>query len=156
MTSAERLEAQRVVAAPADAVFAVVADPARHPDLEPTDWVREAIDARPIGAVGDMFGMDMFHEAAGGQYRMDNRVTVFESGRAIAWEPGQYDEEGVFDPGGWLYRYDLRPQGEATSVTLTYDWSGVPAHLRAEITFPPFGADYLDASLACLARAVGT
>lgn len=48
----ESIAASRTFAAPADRIFAVLSDPARHQETEPTDWVRDAIDAKPIAAVG--------------------------------------------------------------------------------------------------------
>ena len=56
-----------------------------------------------------------------------------------------------------IWRYDLVPDGPArTDVTLTYDWSAVPAFLREHITFPPFPVDHLTASLQHLAELVAT
>ena len=55
--------------------------------------------------------------------------------------------------GGWIWRYDLEPLGPAkTEVTLTYDWSGVPAQSREHIQFPPFDNSHLDNSLKHLAE----
>ena len=54
--------------------------------------------------------------------------------------------------GGWIWRYDLEPVGDDRSeVTLTYDWSGVPPHIREGIQFPPFERSHLDNSLKHLA-----
>ena len=39
-----------------------------------------------------------------------------------------------------------------TEVTLTYDWSNVPAELREHIPFPPFPVSHLENSLANLAQ----
>ena len=39
-------------------------------------------------------------------------------------------------------------------MTLTYDWSAVPAHIREYLQFPPFGPDHLDNSLQHLAALV--
>ena len=37
-------------------------------------------------------------------------------------------------------------------VTLSYDWSAVPAPIREHIGFPPFPADHLANSLAHLSE----
>ena len=112
-----------------------------------------------ITEAGQVFGMAMYHDNHPGKhYDMANLVTVFEAPTAIAWEPGQYGADGALGRGGWVWRYDLRPIDESrTEVTLTYDWSAVPAKLREHIPFPPFPVEHLDRSLANLARlAVGT
>jgi hypothetical protein len=83
---------------------------------------------------------------------MANRVEVFDPPRAIAWQPGQGTDDAALDFGGWIWRYDLSPVTPSqTEVTLTYDWSRVPPHLREHIGFPPFDAQHLDNSLKHLA-----
>lgn len=151
----EKIIATRTMDAGPNAIFAALTDPSKHQLIEPTDWVREAIDPRPITEAGQIFGMNMFNENAGGHYRMYNRVTIFDMPRAIAWEPGQeFDEDGELRTGGWFWRYDLAPSVEGTRAVLTYDWSGVPEPLREFISFPPFSVDYLEKSLAGLERVV--
>lgn len=151
----EHIVRTRVISAPASAIFALLADPNRHPDTEPGDWVRGAIDTGPITATGQIFSMDMFHEAAGGAYRIDNTVTTFEPDRAIAWDPGQSDESGTVVPGGWRWRYDLDEGESGTEVTLTYDWSRTTEETREAFGgFPVVPPEYLDASLETLERAV--
>jgi hypothetical protein len=157
MTTAttERYVVTRTIPASPAAVFAVLADPARHKDTEPGDWVRDAIDTQPITASGQMFAMNMFLEQAGGHYVMHNLVTEFEKDRTIGWLPGQFDESGQHSPGGWFWRYDLAPNGANTDVTLTYDWSGTTQQFRDQVGVPVFGEQFIDESLAALARAVG-
>lgn len=153
----EQIRTSRTIAAPASAIFAVLRDPARHPETEPGDWVREAIDPEPITSVGQVFGMHMDHEqAVGGAYVMHNRVTELEPHRVICWEPGQLDDADQLDVGGWTWRYDLLPVPGGTDVTLTYDWSAVPATTREEFggELPPFPTSLFDESLAALERAV--
>jgi hypothetical protein len=86
-------------------------------------------------------------------YEMANRVEVFERPRAIAWQPGQGDDDANLEFGGWFWRYDLESLGPAqTAVTLSYDWSRVPPYLREHIQFPPFDRQHLDNSLGHLAE----
>jgi hypothetical protein len=102
--------------------------------------------------------MAMYHENHPDKdYEMANRVEVLEAPRAVGWQPGQESpESGELGLGGWTWRYDLRPAGEAqTAVTLTYDWSAVPAPVREVIQFPPFGVDHLEHSLQHLSDLVG-
>ena len=64
----ERLIATRTIAAAPAKVFAVIADPTRHKDTEPGDWVRDAVTTEPITATGQIFVMNMFLDFAGGHY----------------------------------------------------------------------------------------
>jgi hypothetical protein len=86
---------------------------------------------------------------------MANRVEVFQPPHAIAWLPGQGADDANLDFGGWIWRYDLESAGPTeTRVTLTYDWSNVPAESRAHIEFPPFALSHLENSLQHLAALV--
>jgi hypothetical protein len=153
-TTAERYVVTRNIAATPAAIFAVLADPTRHQDTQPGDWVRDAVNGTPITGTGQMFGVNMYLEAAGGHYVMHNLVTDFDDDRTIEWLPGQLDELGQHSPGGWRWRYDLTPSGGGTDVTLTYDWSGTSQAFRDQIGVPVFGIDYIEESLAALERAV--
>jgi hypothetical protein len=153
--TAERYVATRTIAATPAEIFAVLADPSHHRDTEPTDWVRDAVDIAPITGAGQMFAMNMFLTQAGGDYVVHNLVNVFEKDRAIGWMPGQLDDAGNHNPGGWFWRYDLAANGDRTDVTLTYDWSGTPQEFRDRVGMMPlFGQDYLAESLASLERSI--
>ncbi|MFN3601523.1 MAG: SRPBCC family protein [Dietzia sp.] len=149
------MTASRRIAAPPSEIFALLADPTRHRDTEPGDWVRDAVTSDSIRGVGDVFVMNMYIEAASRHYVIHNVVTAFDPDRTIEWEPGRPDETGRISTGGWRWRYDLAPAGESTDVTLSYDWSATREELADEIGgMPPFGPDFLDASLASLESAV--
>ncbi len=156
----ETVSATTIINAPAEAIFAVLADPGNHAAIDGTGWVREPIDSQPLTAAGQVFRMGMYHaNHPDGNYRMANRVQVFDPPQAISWEPGQDASDGDGDGdlrfGGWVWRYDLAPAGPSgTRVTLSYDWSAVPSSLRQHIGFPPFPPDHLDKSLAHLADLV--
>lgn len=153
-TDQQRYVVTRTIGASPAQVFTVLADPARHCDTEPGDWVRDAIDPKPITGAGQIFAVNMFLPAAGGHYVMHNLVTEFDQDRTIAWLPGQLDEHGQHAPGGWWWRYDLAPNGDQTDVTLTYDWTDTPQSFRDQIGgMPPFDTDFLTESLAALGRA---
>ena len=157
-----RYAVTRMIAAPPETVFALLADPARHHETEPTDWVRGSLeeDPAPLTEVGQVFGIEMVHENAHGRYDMHNRVIAFAQDRTIAWEPGQYGSDGELGTGGWTWRYDLAPADgtsggdSATEVTLTYDWSAVPEPVRQSFGIPPFPPSFLEESLAALEKAV--
>jgi uncharacterized protein YndB with AHSA1/START domain len=155
----ETLQASTTIPAPAEAVFAVLADPTSHPAIDGTGWVVKAIDTTPLTASGQVFRMAMYHpNHPDGSYEMANRVEAFDRPRAISWQPGQdVAGDGQLKFGGWIWRYDLVPTGPSTTeVTLTYDWSAVPASLREFITFPPFPVDHLTNSLRHLAELAAT
>lgn len=140
--------------APVETVFAVLADPTTHQAIDGTGWVRESLDGKQLTGAGQVFRMAMYHDNFGGMhYEMANRVEVFEPPHAIAWLPGQGADDADLDFGGWIWRYDLKPLGDdRTEVTLTYDWSAVPAATREQIEFPPFDRQHLDNSLKHLAE----
>ena len=140
-----------------DAVFAVLADPSSHGDIDGTGWVRGSLDGERITAAGQVFRMAMYHpNHPDGDYKIANLVEVFDEPRAIAWKPGtESPETGELSFGGWTWRYDLDATGPTqTTVTLTYDWSGVGPEVREYIQFPPFGRDHLENSLQHLADLV--
>lgn len=154
----ESISATTVIDAPADVVFAVLADPARHAAIDGTGWVRESLDGQQLTAAGQTFRMAMYHEKhPDGGYQMVNRVQAFDPPTAISWEPGQDTGDGGLRFGGWTWRYDLDPAGPSTTrVTLTYDWSAVPDSIREHLHFPPFPPDHLDNSLSHLAQLATT
>ena len=152
----DRVSATTVINAPADAIFAVLADPAQHAAIDGTGWVRETLDSEPLTGPGQIFRMSMYHpNHPDGNYQTANRVQVFDPPRTISWEPGYDTGGGTLGFGGWIWRYDLMPAGASTTtVTLTYDWSAVPDSLREHIGFPPFPPEHLANSLAHLAELV--
>jgi uncharacterized protein YndB with AHSA1/START domain len=154
----ETISATTIINAPAEAIFAVLADPATHAAIDGTGGVREPLDSRHLTEAGQVFRMAMYNDKVpGGHYRMANRVQVFDQPRAISWEPGMDSGDGSPQIVGHIWRYDLVPAGPSrTEVILSYDWSAVPGSLRQRLPFPfpPFAADHLTSSLAHLAGLV--
>ena len=153
----ERVTATTTIKAAPEAVFAVLADPSAHAAIDGTGWVCGSLDGDRITAAGQVFRMAMYHPSHPDKdYEIANVVEVFDEPRAIAWKPGtETPETGELSFGGWIWRYDLEAIGRArTTVTLTYDWSGVPPHVREYIQFPPFAPDHLDNSLQHLSDLV--
>jgi hypothetical protein len=151
----DRLTSTATIEAAPDAVFDVLTDPSSHSDIDGTGWVRDPLQAGRLDHQGQVFRMAMHHERHPDKdYQVDNQVSTFQPGHAIAWNPGELlQDTGEFRPGGWNWRYDLKPVGDAaTEVTLTYDWSEADAATRDEIAFPPFEPSHLDSSLQHLAR----
>jgi hypothetical protein len=85
----------------------------------------------PISGVGNAFVMNM-HNQVLGDYQMRNTVTVYEQDRALGWAPelhpldGYTDKLGGMQARGHTYTWQLEPARPGqTTVTQTYDWSGV-------------------------------
>ena len=92
----ESVSATTTIDAPADVIFGVLADPAKHAAIDGTGWVREPLDSQPLTAAGQIFRMAMYHENhPDGGYQMANRVQVFDPPSAISWEPGYDSGDGV-------------------------------------------------------------
>jgi hypothetical protein len=129
VASDERFTASTTIAAPAATIFALLADPGRHQEIDGANHLRGTQDG-PVTGTGDTFAMEMYQDAFG-PYRMINTVSAFEQDRRIGWSPSiDPDCElagklGDMKVGGHTYTYDLAEGDGGTTVTQTYDWSGV-------------------------------
>ncbi|NNG98565.1 prolipoprotein diacylglyceryl transferase [Gordonia araii NBRC 100433] len=109
------VSATREIAAPASAIFDLIADPAQQPRFDGNENLQEADEGQRVTAVGDSFRMTN----TSGRVR-DNKVVEFVEDRVIAWLPSEVDKA----PPGHLWRWELKPvDEETTSVTHTYDWT---------------------------------
>ena len=106
----ERMTAVTTIESTPDAVFAVLADPSSHSDIDGTGWVRESLDGDRITAVGQVFRMAMYHpNHPDGGYQIANRVQVLDRPNAISWEPGYDTGDGNLSFGGWVWRWQPVP-----------------------------------------------
>lgn len=131
MNSSKQLQASKTISAPADQIFALLADPSRHTELDDSGMLRGPKgDAKPIAAVGQTFTMNMHNDMLE-DYRMVNTVTSYEPDSRIGWGPAidptceSAAKVAGIEVGGHTYTYDLRPVDGGTEVTQTYDWSAV-------------------------------
>jgi uncharacterized protein YndB with AHSA1/START domain len=109
------VSASRVVRAPADDVFALIADPSRQPEWDGNDNLGAAAGGQRIRAIGEVFLMTL----TGGSVR-ENHVVEFSEGRLVAWMPSEVDTPRP----GHLWRWQLDPIDDRTTlVTHTYDWT---------------------------------
>src|SRR5438045_7908325 len=75
----ERATASTTIEAAPEAVFAVLADPSAHADIDGTGWVREFLDSDRITAAGQVFRMAMYHpNHPDKDYKIANLVEVFQ------------------------------------------------------------------------------
>jgi hypothetical protein len=103
--------------------------------------------------------MAMYHENHSDKhYKVANPVDVFDEPRAIAWQPGtESPETGELSFEGWIWRCDLEATGPSqTTVTVTYEWSAVPPHVREYLRLLQFGPDHLDNSFQPLSDLIGS
>lgn len=112
---------ERFIAAPASAIFALVADPARHPEIDGSGTVRKATSGGGGQMkLGSRFGMSM---KAGIPYSMVSEVIEFEQDRRIAWQTkSPIAFMGLF-VGGRIWRYELEPATGGTLVRESWDIS---------------------------------
>jgi hypothetical protein len=114
------LTVERVVPASPEAIFALVADASRHPDIDGSGTVvRAKPDAPERLGLGATFGMSM---KMGVPYAMVNTVIEFEENRRIAWQavpPGPSRHIA----GGRIWRYELEPVEGGTMVRESWDLS---------------------------------
>jgi uncharacterized protein YndB with AHSA1/START domain len=117
---------ERVIAAPASALFPIVADANRHPDFDGSGAVVKAKPGTPgtLG-FGSTFGMSM---KMGIGYSMVNTVVEFEKDRRIAWQARPPGLPGRFTAGR-IWRYQLDPQDDG-STRVRESWDVSEDHQR--------------------------
>lgn len=117
--------ASREIAAPAAALFDLIADPAEQPRWDGNDNLAGAEAGQRVRAVGDVFVMT---NRNGGV--RDNHVVAFVEGREIAWRPAPHGEQPAGHQWGWV----LEPLEDGrTLVTHVYDFSDLPASQEARL-----------------------
>jgi uncharacterized protein YndB with AHSA1/START domain len=105
---------ERVIPAPPDAIFELLADPARHHDIDGSGTVVKAKQGSQRLALGSKFGMSM---KVGIPYSMTSTVVELDEPRLIAWQTRGPGNLG----GGRIWRYELEPVDGGTKVTESWD-----------------------------------
>jgi uncharacterized protein YndB with AHSA1/START domain len=111
---------ERVIPAPADRIFALLADPGRHREIDGSGTVRDPKGPVQTLELGSKFGMSM---KLGVPYSMVSTVIEYEDGRRIAWQtrpPGRIPGKLA---GGRIWRYELEPVDGGTLVRESWDIS---------------------------------
>jgi uncharacterized damage-inducible protein DinB len=145
----------RRIQAAAEDLFAVLADPSRHPGLDGSGMLRYAVAGAPVFGVGDAFVVRM-HNDEMGEYEMTNYVVEFEPGRRIAWEPvlsAASRTEDLADIGtraGHVWSFRLEADGPTTTVvTEIFDCTRSPDWLKKAVKG---GTRWTESMTATLAR----
>ena len=111
---------ERCIPAGPAAIFALVADAARHPEIDGSGSVRGVKAGAPQKlSLGATFGMSMKQGIA---YSMVSTVIEYEEDRRIAWQSRPTGFVGKF-VGGRIWRYELEPVEGGTLVRESWDIS---------------------------------
>lgn len=117
--TADSITVQRLIPAAPERIFDLLADPARHVEIDGSGTVRQSRGGSRRLGPGDTFGMNM-HLGVG--YATLNKVVELEENRRIAWQTlaGGPLAKVVT---GRTWRYELEPRDGATLVKETWDIS---------------------------------
>ncbi|MEQ8717510.1 MAG: SRPBCC family protein [Acidimicrobiales bacterium] len=139
--------ASRVIAAPAETIFDLLTDPARHSEIDGSGTVQKsAVSGPPRLEMGSRFGMKM--RMGPFPYGIKSTVLEYEPNRLIAW--------GHLGKHRW--RYELEPvDDDHTKVTETFDYStaAIPSALEL-MGYPKRHATNIEKTLERLDAAVTT
>src|SRR5271165_6124213 len=152
----DRIDVQRVIAAPPSEIFAVLCDPQGHVAIDSSGMLQDA-EGEPVKAVGQSFVVHMDRDSLNdfpelGRYDVTVSIRDFEPDRLISWTVlGQIRPQI-----GHVYGYRLEPDEhcEGTLVTSFYDWSQIHDKWREAGIFPIISELALRASLGILDRTV--
>ncbi|WP_419916253.1 SRPBCC family protein [Candidatus Poriferisodalis sp.] len=102
---------ERLIAAPAEKIFAVLTDPNRHCEIDGSGMLTRLTSSNAPLTLGSTFSMRV---KLGVSYTVKNRVLEFEENRLITWAHWQGQR--------WSYRLEPQPD-DSTLVRETMDWS---------------------------------
>ncbi len=109
---------ERLIPAPAPAIFGLLANPARHREIDGSGSLRGADSGSQQLTLGSSFGMAM---KRGFPYRMVNTVVEFDDDKVIAWQPRPASRVLGLALGGRIWKYELEPRDGGTLVKETWD-----------------------------------
>jgi uncharacterized protein YndB with AHSA1/START domain len=118
---------ERLIPAPAEKIFELLADPSRHAEIDGSGTVVRSKEGSQRLALGSKFGMSM---KAGLPYSMVSTVVELEPNRRIAWQTRPAQSYMRWLAGGRVWRYELEPAEGGTLVRESWDITQ-EAHRRA-------------------------
>lgn len=115
----DRVSVERVIDAPAEQIFALLADAGQHPKFDGSGTVDHTTAQSVPLSKGAVFSMRMRgrRESLFLPYTMSNKIIEFDDARRIAWKTTALG--GFF--GGRIWRYVLTPQGP-NSTLVREEW----------------------------------
>ena len=118
MTEHDVATVERLIAAPPERIFDLLADPDRHQEIDGSGTVRGTPDGSQRLKLGSTFGMSM---SVGINYSMASTVVEFEENRLIAWQTRPTIAPMRLVIGGRIWRYELVPKDGGTLVRESWD-----------------------------------
>lgn len=121
MTNPREVEtAERTIPHPPEAIFAFLADPRRHHDIDGSGSVGSVTTGPERVKLADQFTVNMKLGVV--PYKMVSTIIEFEENRRIAWQTCSPGRGGRFT-GGRIWRYELEPVEGGTRVRESWDFS---------------------------------
>lgn len=149
-----RIEAERLIAAPAADIFALLCDPQGHVAIDSSGMLQDA-EGEPVRAAGDSFVVHMDRESLNdypelGRYDVTVTIRDLDPDRLISWTILGRVRPQI----GHVYGYRLEPAADGTRVTSFYDWSDIAPEWRDAGIFPVLSENALRGTLGILDRTV--
>jgi uncharacterized protein YndB with AHSA1/START domain len=114
---ADVVSVERVIHAPPEKIFALLADAGRHNEFDGSGTVKGLSKPSQPLQLGSTFDMKM---KMGIPYTMRNTIVEFEPNKKIAWQPRPKLMKSL---GGRIWRYELEPADGGTRVRESWDIS---------------------------------
>ena len=103
------------IAAPAETVFDLIADPQRQPEWDGNDNLGSAAEGQRVRGTGGSFITTLTKGV-----ERENHIVDFAEGRLIAWKPSEVGGE----PFGQKWVWQIEPIGDdSVLVRHVYDWT---------------------------------
>jgi len=150
----------RKIAAPAEEIFKVLTDPARHLDIDGSGLLKDTSGNPIISGIGDKFAVRLYNPLTA-HYETLSEVVEFERDRRLAWEPTiiavtyAEDEEEVGVHLGQRWTYALEPIDSRTTLVkeiYSIDCTKMPEWLRIQLRNGEHFVEFMAKTLENLER----
>jgi hypothetical protein len=141
VASSRVVSAERVIDATPEAIFAILADPSRHAEIDGSGSVQGEKRSAGRLSLGSTFSMDM---RWGIGYATRNRVVEFDEGKRIAWHHAAR----------FIWRYELTAVEGGTKVVESFDYSVPWGITMVPLGVPERNRKAMERTLERLAAAV--